>query len=299
MNSHVFSRRGPGKGGPGKSRLAAAGAVACLTAAVAACSSAPGTARTSAAAALSPRQAVLLAARTAASISTFSGTMTVRGTFSSGGTSGALDLSGTMSGELHPSVLFDASIGTLTAGGSNVGPMDEILTSKALYLKMALLTQQLHASRPWVEMPLSALSAKSGISLSSLLGQAQDSSPLTQAQLLAGASGVTKVGTGTIDGTPVTEYAGTITLARAIGSLPAATRAAVEQATASTGIKSVSFKVWVDGQHEVRQEVVSESGTSVTETVTITLTSVNQPVTISAPPASQVTPISASALGGS
>lgn len=299
MHSHVFSRRDSRKRGSGKSRLAAAGAVACLTATVAACSSAGGAAKGNSAAPLSPAQAVLLAAHSADQVNTFSGTFNVQGTFNTAGTSGTLAMSGTMSGQLRPSLMFDASIGTFNAAGQNIGPMDEILTTKALYLKMAMLTQQLHASKPWIEMPLSALTAKSGINLSSLLSEAQDSSPLTQTQMLAGASGVKKVGTGTIGGAPVTEYSGTITLAKAIDTLPAATRAGLEKTIASTGVKTATFTVWLDSQHQMRKEVLTERSAGVSETITVTMTSVNKPVTITPPPASQVTPIPASALGGS
>lgn len=291
MHSHGFTR----------SRLAAAGAVACLAATVAACgSAAPGGSSTgNSAASVSPKQAVLLAATSAAKVNTFSGTISLHGTYDESGTSGAIDMSGTMSGQLHPSLLFSANIGTFSAAGQNMGPMGEVLTAKNLYIKLGILTQMMHTGKPWIEMPISALSGKTGVNLGSLLSEAQNSSPLTQTQMLAGATDVKKVGTSAVGGTPVTEYSGTISLAKAISALPASTRAGLQQEISQAGISSASFDVWLDGQNQVKKEVIVEKGSAISETITVTMTSVNQPVTISAPPASQVTAVPASALNGS
>jgi hypothetical protein len=283
-----------------KSCLAVAGAVACLTAAIAGCSSSSSSSHTaSSAAPLSPTQAVLLAAHSAEKVNTFSGTISLQGTLHESGATGPIDIAGTASGQLHPSVLLSENFTTFKAGGENLAPMDEMITTNDLYMKLSVLTQALHTSKPWVEMPLSALSAKSGINLGSLLSQAQNSSPLATVQLLAGASDVKKVGTGTVGGTPVTEYSGTITIAKALDNLPADTRAGFQKAAATTGVKSASFKVWLDASNQARKEVAVEDGTAISETTTVTLTSVNQPVTITPPPASQVTSIPASALSGS
>jgi hypothetical protein len=240
----------------------------------------------------------LLAAQSASAVNTFSGTISVQGTYNESGTSGNVDMSGTMSGQLHPSVLLSADIGTLSSAGENLGPMDEVLTANDLYLKMGMLSQLLHSSKPWVEMSLSALSGKTGVNLGSLLSQAQDSSPLTQNQLLAGATGVKELGTSTIDGVPVTEYSGTVSMSKAIAALPASSRSAVQQEIATAGIKSATFKAWLDSQHQVKKETIVEDGTTVSETTTVTMTSVNQPVTITPPAASQVTSIPASELSG-
>ena len=282
-----------------KSRLAVAGAVACLTATVAACGSTGGSATGAAAAPLSPTQAVLLAAHSAEKVNTFTGTISLQGTVNEAGASGPIDIAGSMSGQMHPSLLLSENFTTFTAGGENLAPMGEVLTTKDLYMKLGMLTQSLHTSKPWVEMPISALSTKSGINLGSLFSEAQNSSPLTEVQLLAGASGVKKVGTGTVGGVPVTEYSGTTAIAKAIDALPADTRAGMQKAVASTGIKTASFKVWLDGGNQGRKAVVTEDGTALSETITVTLTSMNQPVTITPPPASQVTALPASALSGS
>jgi hypothetical protein len=276
----------------------AAGAVVCLSAAVAACSS-PGSAKPTAAAPLSPSQAVLVAAHSAAKVNTFSGTIALQGTYDESGSSGTIDMSGTMSGQLRPSLTFSANIGTFTTAGQKIGPMGEVLTTKDLYLKMGMLTQMLRTTKPWLEMPVSALSGKSGVNLSSLVGEAQNSSPLTESQMLAGATDVKKAGTGTVDGVPVTEYTGIITMAKAIDALPASTRAQLQQEMTEAGIKTATFKVWLDGQNQVKKEVVVEDGKAVSETITVTITSVNQPVTITPPPAGQVTQIPASVLSGS
>jgi hypothetical protein len=284
----------------GKSCLAVAGVVACLAAAVAGCSSSSSSSHTgSSAAGLSPTQAVLLAARSAEKINTFSGTFELQGTVNESGTTGPIDVAATVSGELRPSLLASENYTTFNVGGENLGPVGEVISAKDIYVKLGIISQALHTSKPWVELPLSTISAKSGINFSSLLGQSSNSDPLTTVQLLGGASDVKKVGTGTIDGTPVTEYSGTTTIAKSIDELPADTRAGLQKAVASTGVKTASFKVWLDSSNQALKAVVVEDGTAVSETITVTLTSVNQPVTITPPPASQVTALPASALSGS
>ncbi|MGH3164326.1 MAG: hypothetical protein ACRDN0_00335 [Trebonia sp.] len=291
MYSHGFT----------KSRLAAVGAVACLAATVAACGSASsgGSSTGNSAASVSPKQAVLLAATSAAKVNTFSGTFNLQGTVKEAGASGPINVAGTVSGQLHPSLMVSENFGTFSAGGENLGPTGIVFTTKDAYLKMAGITQALHTSKPWIELPISAISAKSGLNFSSLMSQMQNSSPLASIQMLAGASDVKNLGQSSVGGVPVTEYSGVLTMTKAIDALPADTRAALQQETAAAGIKTSSFKVWLDSGNQARKAVIVEKGSTVSETITVTMTSMNQPVNISAPPASQVTSVPASVLSGS
>lgn len=287
--------------------MVVAGVAACVIAAVTACSgnsssgsaSSSGSQAGSAATSESPDQAVVLAARSAEKINSFSGTFSVQGTVSKAGASTPIDIAATVSEQRQPSLLASENFTTFSAGGQNLAPMGAVITGKDFYLKMQLITQALHTSKPWVELPVSAISAKSGINFGSLLNETESSSPLTPVKLLAGASNVKKVGTSTIGGVPVTEYSGTTSIAAGLRKLPASTRAGLQQALSTAGIKTASFKVWLDGGNQARKVIVTENGTAVSETVTGTVTSVNQPVTVTPPPASQTTVIPASALGGS
>lgn len=299
MHAHAFSRQRSAGKVSGKSRLAAVGAVACLTAAVAACSSAGGPAKGNSAASLSPTQAVMLAAHSAAKVNTVTATFSMQGTVSEAGASGPIDVAGTVSEQLRPSLLDSENFTTFSVAGHNLGPVGIMFNAKDAYVKMGILTQQLHTGKQWLELPLSAISSKSGINFGSMFSEMQNSSPLTSVQLLAGAQHVKKLGTGTVDGVPVTEYSGSITIAKAIDALPADTHAGFQKAIAATGIKTASFKVWLDSSNQTRKAIIVEDGAAVSETITVTLTSVNKPVTITPPPASQVTSIPASALGGS
>jgi hypothetical protein len=284
----------------GMSRLAAAGAIVIIAAGVAGCASGgspagkPGTTST-AAAAQSPEQAIQLAASTARDINSFTATMSLQGSI---GTSGeAFNLAGTISEQLHPSVLAEADYSTFSAAGQSIpGGMSEIITTSSLYMKLAILTQELHTTKPWIEIPFSALTKASGVDISSLFSQLQTNSPLDQSQLFAGAENVKKAGTGVVDGVPVTEYTGTVSMSRALDKLPASLRNTFGQDIEKAGITSVRFTEWVDGQHQVRKTTVTESGSAITETITTTITSINQPVTIQVPPASQTNSLPASIL---
>jgi hypothetical protein len=261
---------------------------------------ATGSAATSSASALS---AVQLAAKTAAGANTVTGTMSVQATVKPGaaatpsGTTGAassgdLDLTATFAEQLRPSLLASVDIGSLTSSGSSLpGGMREVLTPSTLYLKASVLTQELHLSKPWIAIPLAQISKSSGINLSQILDSVNGNGPLTQSQLLAGATSVHQAGTSTLGGVPVTEYSGTLSLEKGLASLPSSTRTQLQQAIAAEGLTTASFTVWIDGNHTVRKSVVTEAGKALTETITTTVTSLGKPVNIAVPPASQTTPL--------
>jgi hypothetical protein len=274
----------------GMSRLAAAGAVVLLASGVAACGS---SGSNSSQRAMTPLQAIQLAARTTGSVNSFVGTIDIH--INTSGETG--DIAGTFTEQLHPTLLASVDFSTFSIAGLTLnGGMGEIITSSTLYLRMSVLTQALHTSKPWIAVPFSALNNIGGLNLGSLLSQAQSSSPLTQSMMFAGATNVRTVGTGTLDGVPVTEYTGTISMSAALAKLPASDRAALDQEIAKAGISSAQFTAWVDGQNRVRKSVVTENGTALSETITTTITSINQPVSIQAPPASQTTSLPAGAL---
>lgn len=284
----------------GLPQLAAVSAIAILAAGVAGCTSssnsATGTGSTKPAA-LSPRQAIQLAADQTRNVNSFAATLDIRmsGKPGSSGSFGNAVMAGTFQERQHP-LLASADFSTFSVAGQSMSGLGEIVTPKAVYIKLGLLTQSLHSTKPWVEMPLSALNKSTGLNLGSLIDQMQTNSPLTQTQLLAGATDVRKVGTDTVDGVPVTEYAGTYLMSAALAKLPSALRGPLSQDLQKAGINSAQFRAWIDGQHQLRKETVTEDGSTFIETITITVTSINQPVTISVPSASQTTTLPASVL---
>jgi hypothetical protein len=284
------------------SPLYAAGATAILAAALAGCAAASsGTAATSpstrAATAPSALDAVRLASKTTSGASSFTGTMSLQATAKTGSSSQDVSMTATMAEQLHPSLLAQVQIGTLSAAGSTMpGGLDEIVDPSTLYLKWSFLTQELHLAKPWLEIPVSTLSKGTGINLSQLFSQATSSSPLNESQMLAGATNVRRVGTGTIDGVAVTEYTGTLSLDKGISYLSGSARAQVQKEITAAGLTSATFTVWVDGQNTMRKAVIHENGSELTETITVTINTLNQPVNISAPTADQTSPLPGTAL---
>jgi hypothetical protein len=214
------------------------------------------------------------------------------------GATGAVSMTATFAEQLHPSLLASVDIETLSSGGTSLpGGLAEVITPTTLYLKWSFLTQELHQSKPWLAIPVSSLNS-SGVNLSQIFSQATGSGPLTQSQLLQGATSVRQVGTGSIDGVAVTEYTGTFPLDKSLSYLSGSARAEVQQAIANAGFSTATFTVWIDGQHTVRKAVVTEVGTAVTETITTTITSINQPVNIAVPAAAQTNQVSGTGLSG-
>lgn len=292
MGTGAFRRRGRLAGYGAIAALAAAagagcGAVSSRTAAGAAASSGA----TAAGSAAGAAGAVQLAAKTASSANSVSGTMSVQATVKPGSTAGgSLNLSGTFSERVRPSVLALVDISSLQSAGSSVpGGLSEILTPSTLYLKAPALTQQLHLSKPWLSIALAQLSQGTGTDLSQLLNSVTANGPLAQTQLLAGTTSARKTGTASLDGVPVTEYTGTIDLAAAAATLSGSSRSQLQQSIKTAGLSTATFTVWIDGQHVTRKAVVHETGKTITETVTTTITGINQPVSIAVPAAGQVT----------
>jgi hypothetical protein len=199
-------------------------------------------------------------------------------------------MTGTFAEQLHPTLLVSADIGSYSMMGTSLpGGLTELITPTVMYLRSPQLTQELHLTKPWLAVSLSAASKSSGLNLSQLVDQATGSGPLTQAQMLGASSSVREVGTGSIGGVPVTEYAGTIPVAKAISALSGGAKAEMGQMNAAAGLTTENYTVWIDGQHVMRKAVITGTGTTLTETVTVTFTSVNQPVNVTVPPASQTT----------
>ncbi|MGH3298161.1 MAG: hypothetical protein ACRDP7_40865 [Trebonia sp.] len=206
-------------------------------------------------------------------------------------------MAATFAEQLHPSLLASVDIQLLGAAGASLpGGIAEIVTPSTLHMRWSYLTQMLHLSKPWLAVPVSSLGNASGVNLSQLLDQANSTGPLTQSQLLQGATSVRQVGTGSVGGVPVTEYTGTIPLDKAIAYLSAAEKTQLQQAMATAGITDATFTVWIDSQHTVRKAVVVEGGTVVNETITTTITSINQPVNITLPTSAQTSQLPASDL---
>jgi len=290
----------------------AAGFAAVAAAAVTGCASSTSTSGASAATTspANPLSTVQLAAKSTSAVNTVTGTISVQATAASGATaspgtsgsagSGALAFTGTFAEQLRPSLLASFDIQSITSSGTSLpGGLSEIITPSSLYLKSPALSQALHVSKPWLAIPLSQLGKSSGVNFSQLLGGVNSNAPLSGSQLLAGATAVRRVGTSTLDGVPVTEYTGTLSLDKALSSLSGTNKTALQQAITAAGFSTAKFTVWIDGKNMLRKSVVTEAGKTVTEVTTTTITSTGQPVHVTVPAASQTAPLPSSATSGS
>jgi len=172
--------------------------------------------------------------------------------------------------------------------------LDEILTSRAIYLKMPGILPT-HAGRPWAKISLASL--PNGMNLRKLFQQMQKRNPLTAmgspsalAKFLVGAKHLRVVGHQTVDGVATTEYAGTLNLRALIAAIPAA--AAQRKLVGSAAPAGMPLRVWIDGQHQVRKVAMRMAFRKVSMSFTVNITSINRPVRIVPPPSSQVSVLS-------
>jgi len=287
--------------------LCAAGLAVVVAAAVSGCGTSSGASAvggdSSSPAPVSALDAVKLAAKTTNGATSFTATMGIALTVKPGATgatatSGDIDMDATFAERLHPSLIVQMTISSMGGtGGSTLSGLTEVITPATYYFKWAYLTSLLHLSKPWVAMPVSQVSKSSGMNLSQLFSETTGNNPLAESQILGGATSVRQVGTGTMDGVPVTEYTGTLSIDKSLSDLSGSVKTQLEQAVASEGFTTATFTVWIDGQHRVRRDVVIETGKDVTEKVDVTLTSINQPSSITVPPAGQTAPLPSADAG--
>ncbi len=94
-----------------------------------------------------------------------------------------------------------------------------------------------------------------------------------------------------INGVPATEYTGTSTIAAGLRHPTPSLRQLLSPGLSSMRAATAHFAGWIDGQHIMRKEVVTQQAPRGKVTVTIMVTSINQPVTVHVPPARQVATI--------
>jgi hypothetical protein len=267
-----------------------AGALAAAGCSTSSHSGSPAAKPSGSAASLTAAQAIQLAAQHAQKVTSYTATVNVQAT----GTT-SLSMAGTVKQRAQPDPVIVASFGTVSARGQSVpGGVQEIVNSNALYLKIAQLSQQ--TGKPWLKIPSSEVSKTAGASLGQLLQQDSSNDPLVKTQMLASSHNVRKAGTATVDGVQTTEYTGTYPLSAGLAKLPAAVRAKVEPQIQSMGLQSENFRIWLDGQQQVRKLVVSDQGSKEQVTSTMQVTAINQPITVTLPTASQTATAPASGL---
>jgi hypothetical protein len=283
-------------------KRAAIAAIGVLALASAGCASSSGSS-TAQSQSRTPVQEVQLAASTASGVNSFTAAISMNLTTKVASVGAeTVTVAGTVSEVVRPSLLAEFTFSELKAAGLSLpGGMSEIITPTEIFVQQAELSGMLlHTDKQWLGLSLSSLSGSSGgINLGGLFSSSDTSNPLTMTQLLAGAKDVQKVGTGTVDGVPVTEYTGSYALATAVGKLPASVRSGVSSAFKQAGLDSgtAKFTVWIDAQNIVRKDTTTLTSSVFSESLTTTVTSVNQPVTITPPPASEVYAVTPGALG--
>ena len=267
-----------------RARVAAVAFCAGILALLAGCSAGAASSTGASAKPTSPRTALLLAAEQTGKLDTMAASYTAQ-------TNGSQTLASTILVQYKPALLIKA-VANVEASGQSLH-ITEIVSSKAMYLKMAELSKE--AGKPWVEIPFSELKGSAGAVFSQLLQNVQNNNPQQQAKMLTASKNVRSLGTHTIDGVRTTEYTGSYTTASALAMLsPSQRKVLGPELTQLTG--PIRFSDWIDAQHQVRRTVITESVSGQQITLTTNTTAINQPVNIKLPPRRRVALIPAGSL---
>lgn len=266
-----------------------AGVLAVAATLAAGCGAASSSGGSTGAKVLSAENVVKLAASQASQVSTMSAQISVQMTGQQ-----PMRMQGTMTMSTQPSLTMDMNLSNATMNGKSMGSMRELLLSRGIYIKTPTMSQI--SGKPWTEIPTAALNKASGNEFGQLTQRLQQQDPLSSAQMLNAAQDVKQVGTGTVNGVPVTRYSGVIPVQAAISKLTPKLQSMARKQFSTLGISTLSFTAGVDGQHQIRQLDDQAKGTAAQMVTSFTVTGLNQPVSITAPPASQVNVLSASSL---
>jgi hypothetical protein len=202
---------------------------------------------------------------------------------------------------------FAHSRGTLSMDGP-VG-FTELFVPPQMYIKIpADAGASLPRGKSWIAAGTGtsgdlAASGLGGLLPSPVAGNGDPADLLASLTAISGS--VTKQGTATIRGVPVTQYRVTIDLAKAAARVPGWEQASYKEFTQSLGAKTIPVDVWVDSQNLVRRMrealpmptgLGAPAGMAVTQTTDFYDFGV--PVQVSAPPASEVASLSQLIMDG-
>lgn len=229
----------------------------------------------------SAASALAIAASQASKVTSYASTLSITSTGSS-----TSSLNGTVEMQTKPTLIAHETFSGSTAQMPLPGGMEIILTNSTIYMKLSALSKMV--GKPWVKLDLSSMKNTSGLDLASMFRQFQTNNPLADTQMFAASTNVHEVGQQVINGVPTTEYTGTYHISEGLTRLSPSLRRMMQPALAQMGMTTSQFTIWVDGQHQVRKLVQTESGNGTSITTTMLVTSINQPLHIQLPPAGQV-----------
>jgi hypothetical protein len=165
---------------------------------------------------------------------------------------------------------------TFSLGGLD-STLEEVLAGGSAYVSSPLFSAVLPAGKTWLKLDLATAAKTLGVNASALTAQ----DPTAALAQLRALTGLTQVGTATIDKIETTHYRGHVDPAK----LPADTKALVKNSGAAFG----PVDVWVgaDGYvHRVRVRTTATSnGQKARTLVTMTLSEYGEPVSVSVPAA--------------
>lgn len=209
----------------------------------------------------------------------------------------------------RPLQVFTAGTGVVDFGSgaaqivTTKGPVAEVrYVGGAVYERFpAALGKAFGVTTPWAKIDTSKL-APGASQASSQMSQGAGSSPLDPLSYLQGASdSITTVGTESVDGTSTTHYRAVVDLDKAAAKVGGAFEKTIKDAETSGLPKTQPIDVWVDGQHQVRKEIVVTQATGKVPfgtRLTLMFSDFGTPAQVAAPPANQTTDITAKLTAG-
>lgn len=184
-----------------------------------------------------------------------------------------------------PTLAAKLTMSGVQLAGKASGAIKVLMTPKAMYMSMPVLTQMTH--KPWTELSFATLSKAGGPNLSQLVDQAQQTAPAQYLSILTRSGDVKLVGTATIDGVSTKHYSGNVDLAKALAAASPALRSSLAT-LAKEGVKTEHVDVWLDPAGEPRRIQTTLTTPQVSISTKLHLSDYGAKVVVVPPPAAQV-----------
>ncbi|MFD0685663.1 hypothetical protein [Actinomadura fibrosa] len=211
---------------------------------------------------------------------------------STGASDGDVTMTGSMQYRTKPDLAYRMKFDNMTVAGKSTGGMEQVLVGRTMYMKMPMLSQLGGgaSAKPWMKISLDELGRKSGLNIDQLLQQSRQLDPVQNTRMLTASKDAREVGKETVNGVETTHYTGTFRPEDAIAKLPADRQELYRKSLGQSGIDSMAFDLWVDGQ-QLPRKVVMKTGQTAEGATTMTMNyrDFGKPVQVTAPPADQVT----------
>jgi hypothetical protein len=238
---------------------------------------------------LAAAQVLNLTSKKAQQVSTFKANLSVE----MNSPQGKISMRGPVHYRLKPSYAFHMAVSEINMPGLPAPKgMHVMLIGNTTYIKSPDLARAF-GGKQWLKIDLRKAAKGSGIDVDQMMPQLQQTDPIANTRMLTASKDAREVGEETVDGIRTRHFQGSYSMEEALAKLDPGQRDRVRKGLGESGLRTMNFDLWVDGNQLPRKLVLKSNGGGAAgqATVTVAYRDFGEPVRIAPPPASKVADI--------